>query len=112
MVKNPCHPYTLLLYLVILWVLQARKGAAEVNATSSQVEDVVEETDRVVVSATQLALGLQNRSRELMYQARMNNNRSSANQEVRQRPDLLMFIDNVFCFRLQMDLLVNWRLSK
>lgn len=54
------------------------------NATSSQVEDLVEETDRVVESATELALGLQNRSRDLMYQARVNNNRSSANQEVRQ----------------------------
>ena len=110
--KNLCHPYTLLLYLLILWVLQAREGAVEVNATSSQVEDVVEETDRVVESATELALELQNRSRQLMYQARVNNNRSSANQEVRQRPNLLTFIDNVFCFRLQLDLLVNWRLSK
>jgi chromosome segregation ATPase len=65
----------------MLLFVQVRKGAAEVNGTSSQVQEVAEETDRVVETATELALELQNRSSELMYQASVNNHRSSANEE-------------------------------
>ena len=66
----------------MLLFVQVREGAAEVNGTSSQVQEVAEETDRVVETATELALELQNRSSELMYQASVNNHRSSANEEV------------------------------
>ena len=67
----------------MLLFTQVREGAAEVNGTSSQVREVAEETDRVVETATELALELQNRSSELMYQASVNNHRSSANEEVK-----------------------------
>ena len=53
------------------------------NITSSQVQEMVEESERIIESATQLAQGLQNRSHELMYQASDNHRRSVVNEQVR-----------------------------
>ena len=64
--------------------IQVVEGVGEVNATFSQVQEVAEETERVAETATEMALGLKNRSHELMYQTGVNNDRSSANQQVKQ----------------------------
>ena len=62
-----------------------REGAAEVNATYSQVQAVVDDTERAVSYAVQSALELQNRSRELIYRASINDQRSAGNEQVREQ---------------------------
>lgn len=57
-----------------------RGRAPEVNETYDQVQALVKDTGGIVYSTTQLAIELQNRSRELNHQANINTNRSLTHQ--------------------------------
>ena len=73
------------IYLLML-CMQARAGAVSVNGTAQEVADTVEAAGSVVDSATQTAIELQSRSRQLRDQASADAGRSQEYANVRCDP--------------------------
>ena len=56
--------------------VQVRAGVEVVNSTFREVDSIVKDASNVVESASQYAMQLQNRSRQLKYQASVDEERS------------------------------------
>ena len=66
-----------------VYIMQVRYRAEAVNSTYTEVQSIVRNASRVVESASQLALELQNRSRQLKYQAMAQEQTSLSHADVR-----------------------------